>query len=51
MHKWTHIQQWEHESVMECKSEMWGTCELCSLRLLKVCLDELKAIQNQQLHA
>lgn len=36
---------------MECKSEMWGTCEHCSLWLLNFTLDKLNAIQIQQLHA
>lgn len=36
---------------MECKSEMWGTCEHRSLRLLNFSLDKLNAIQIQQLHA
>lgn len=36
---------------MECKSEMWGTCEHCSLQLLNFTLDKLNAIQIQQLHA
>lgn len=38
--------------MMECKSEMWGTCEhLCSFQILHFILDQLSAIQIQQLHA